>query len=596
MIAALAGINQDLEGLWKPRKRPQPLEWAERHITLDSRFSPRPGRFSCDFTPYLKKLHEWYGDETIRQISLVKSAQIGGTTLLANLIQYSIAEDPGPMLYVTSTGENAKSWSERELIPRMRACPALRDLFPDDPDQFKKTEMQFKTCTLKLIGSNSQSNLASRPVRFLFCDEVDKWPDSTATEAPALELAMARTIQYRNISKVILASTPTVETGAIYTQFLAGSQHRLHVACPDCGFSQWLKFEQVRWSPDLHGETGWDLDGVRESACYQCEECGVLWGQDRKRELIVEAADSNRWLAGNPNAPHDHRSAHISSMYSPTLSWGDMAVLFLQKQGSPGGLHDFRNTYEGLPFENRTASVREDSILNLRGGHRLREIPEEVIAGESSAILTLCADPGEKQTHWSVEARNNQGESWVIDYGTVLSVEDLISPEFLAARRYQLPGSEQLITPIAGLIDSGFLTERVYSVCSKSRGLYYPSKGSESTFGNYAVTTIKGMNIVLYTYGDTIWKTHLYLERIKKLLPPRLHFPADIGRDFIEGHTGQQLLENKNSRVSPFYWKKVANDHYGDCTKLHCVAWAVLRNNMGRPDFLETSRDSSEAS
>ena len=42
------------------------------------------------------------------------------------------------------------------------------------------------------------------------------------------------------------------------------------------------------------------------------------------------------------------------------------------------------------------------------------------------------------------------------------------------------------------------------------------------------------------------------------------------------------MLENKNSRVSPFYWKKVANDHFGDCTKLHCVAWAVLRNNFGR--------------
>lgn len=580
MTAALAGIGQDLESLWKPRKRQQPLEWAEENITLDSRFSPRPGRFSCDFTPYLKKLHKWYGDRSVRQITLVKSAQIGGTTLLANLIQYTIAEDPGPMLYVTSNGENAKSWSERELIPRIKSCHALRDLMPDDPDQFKKTEMQFKNCTLKLTGAQSQSNLASRGIRYLYCDEVDKWPDSTATEAPALELAMARTIQYRNISKVVLASTPTVETGAIYTQYLAGSQHRLHVACRSCGCLQWLKFEQMRWSPDLKGEDGWDFDGVRESATYQCEECGDLWSQDMKRSLIAEAAAADQWIAANPHAPADHRSAHISAMYSPTLTWGDMAVLFLQKEGTPGGLHDFRNTYEGLPFENRAASVREDAILDLRSDYRLREIPEAVTAGGSPAILTICADPGEKATHWSVEARNEHGESWVIDYGTVLSVEDLISEEFLAARRYQLPGSEEIVQPVAGLIDSGFLTERCYSVCAKSRGLYYPSKGSESTFGNYAVTSIKGMNILLYTYGDFAWKTELYLNKCKKRLPPRLHLPADIGRDFIDGHTGQQMLENKNSRVSPFYWKKVSADHYGDCTKLHCVAWAILRTQM----------------
>lgn len=581
-MTTLQRLERDLASLWEPKEKPDPLTWAEREIVLDPRFSPRPGRYSCDFTPYLKKLHHWYGDSRIRQITFVKSAQIGGTTLMANLIQYCVAEQPGPILYVTSTAENAKSWSERELIPRMRSCAALKPVMPDDPDLFKKTEMQFKNCTVKLTGSNSEANLASRPVRWLFCDEVDKWPDSTATEAPALELAMARVNFYKAISKTVLASTPTVETGAIWKQFLAGSQHRLHVACPECGHLQTLEFDQVKWSDELRTETGWDLDGVRDTAVYQCSGCGEVWEQHRKRGLIEEACNSDLWIAGNPSAPSDHISCHVSSMYSPQISWGDLAVLFLQKKDTPGGLHDFRNTYEGLPFENRTASVKEDAILDLRNDYRLREIPAAVTADGSPAILTLCADPGEKQTHWSVEARNDQGESWVVDYGTVLSVEDLISEEFLAARRYQLPGSDEIIAPVAGLIDSGFLTERVYSVCAKSRGLYYPSKGSESTFGNYAVTTIKGLNILLYTYGDTIYKTFLYYERIKKRLPPLLHLPSDVGRDFIDGHCGQQLLENKNSRVSPFYWKKVANDHYGDCTKLHCVAWAVMRNNFGR--------------
>lgn len=579
MSPALQRLESDMASMWEPKERTDPLTWSEREIVLDPRFSPRPGRFSCGFTPYLRQLHHWFGDRSVRQITFVKSAQIGGTTLLANLIQYAIAEDPGPILYVTSTAENAKSWSERELIPRMRSCAAIRPLMPDDPDLFKKTEMQFKSCTVKLVGSNSEANLASRPTRYLFCDEVDKWPDASATEAPSLELAMARTNFYRTICKRVLASTPTVETGAIWSQFLAGSQHRFHVACRSCGSEQHLEFDQVKWSDELRGPSGaWDLDGVAESACYQCVECGDLWPQEIQRELV----DSGRWIAGNLAAPRDHISCHISALYSPQMTWGELAKLFLQKSSSPGGLHDFRNTYEGLPFENRAASVREDSILELRADYRLRDIPAAVTDGGSSVILTLCADPGEKQTHWSVEARNQDGESWVVDYGTVLSIEDLISPEFLAARRYQIPGSEEIVAPVAGLIDSGFLTERVYSVCAKSNGLYYPSKGSESTFGNYAVTTIKGLNLLLYTYGDFAWKTHLYLERIKKKLPPLLHLPSDIGRDFIDGHVGQQMLENKNSRVSPFYWKKVTSDHYGDCTKLHCVAWAIMRNNFGR--------------
>jgi phage terminase large subunit GpA-like protein len=578
-MTMLQTLEKDRQALFAPRKRPNPLEWAEREIVIDPRFSPRPGRFSCDFTPYLKQLHLWFGDRRIRQITFVKSAQIGGTTLMANLIQYAVAEDPGPILYVTSTADNAKSWSERELLPRMKACAAIQKLMPDDPDDLKKSEYSFKTCTVKLTGSNSANQLASRPIRYLFADETDKWPDASATEAPSLELAMARTNFYRTISKRVLASTPTVEGGAIWSQFLQGSQHRYHVACPSCGEWQHLEFDQVKWSDELRGADGsWDLDAVAESACYQCRECGDLWDQDLQRELV----GAGRWIAGNPHAPADHISCHVNCLYSPQMTWGETAKLFLQKANSPGGLHDFRNTYEGLPFENRAASVKEDAILDLRADFRLREIPIESAADGSPVILTLCADPGEKQTHWSVEARNDQGESWVVDYGTVLSVEDLISSEFLAARRYQLPGNDEIAQPVAGLIDSGFLTERVYSVCAKSRGLYYPSKGSDSTFGNYAVTSIKGLNILLYTYGDFAWKTHLYLERIKKKLPPQLHLPSDIGRDFIEGLTGQQMLENKNSRVAPFYWKKVSQDHYGDCTKLHCVAWAVLRNNFGR--------------
>lgn len=578
-MTSLQLLEKDLASLWEPRERPDPLTWAEREIILDPRFSPRPGRYSCDFTPYLKKLHHWFGDRNVRQITFVKSAQIGGTTLMGNLIQYVVAEEPGPVLYVTSTAENAKSWSERELIPRVRSCMALRKLMPADPDLFKKTEMQFTTCTVKLVGSNSEANLASRPVRYLFCDEVDKWPDSSATEAPALELAMARVNFYKSVSKTVLASTPTVETGAIWKQYIAGSQHRLHVTCPDCGHLQPLEFDQVRWSEELRGDSGWDLDGVRESATYQCAECGSLWEQHQKRRLIEEACDRDQWIAANPSAPAEHRSCHISAMYSPQITWGDMAVLFLQKCETPGGLHDFRNTYEGLPFENRAATVREDSLLALRGGYRLREIPQEACA-DGVPVLTLCADPGEKQTHWSVEARSQTGESWVIDYGTVLSIEDLIAPEFLASRRYALPTGEEIgIT--AGLVDSGFLAERVYGMCARSGGLYYPSKGSESTFGNYAVSTIKGMNLLLYTYGDFPWKTHLYLERIKKRLPPLLHLPADVGRDFLDGHSGQQMLENKNSRIAPFYWKKVTNDHYGDCSKLHCVAWAILRQHFG---------------
>jgi phage terminase large subunit GpA-like protein len=577
MSPALKKLEADLASMWEPKERPDPLTWAEREIVIDPRFSPRPGRFSCDFTPYLRQLHLWFGDRSVRQITFVKSAQIGGTTLLANLIQYAIAEDPGPILYVTSTAENAKSWSERELIPRLRSCAAIKKVMPDDPDLFKKTEMQFKSCTVKLVGSNSEANLASRPTRYLFCDEVDKWPDASATEAPSLELAMARTNFYRSICKRVLVSTPTVATGAIYSQFMAGSQHRYHVACPECGHLQHLQFENVRWSDSLRGADGaWDLDGVADSACYQCEECGDLWPQETQRALVA----GGRWIIGNPAAPRDHLSCHLNAMYSPQSTWGELAKLFLQKKGTPGGLHDFHNTYLGMPWEDRATTIKDESLMDLRGAYRQREIPEASVIDGQQPMLTLCADPGGKRTHWTVEARIMSGESWVIDWGEVEDVDDLVREDFLNARAYLMPDGETIVRPMAGLIDSGFFTERVYAVCARSSGLFYPSKGGAATFTHFSASPLPGLGTMLYAYSDFVWKMHLYVERIQKKLPPLLHFPADASREFLSGHSGQVLVENRNNRVTPFQFKNVENDHYGDCTKLHCVTWAILKEKL----------------
>lgn len=568
MHPALEEIKEQLGKTWDPRKRPSPLEWAEKNVILDKRFSPRPGRYDCTYTPYLRKLHDWFGDPRVRQLTLAKSAQIGGTTWLANCLMWSICEDPGPILYVTSTGDNAKSWSERELHPRLKACAAIKPLLPENDDDFRKSEMHFTTCTLRLTGSNSEGNLASRPIRYLIADEVDKWPDQSSTEAPALELAMARTNFYRKIAKICLASTPTVESGAIWQQFLLGSQHKYFIPCHDCGEYQPLIFSQIKW-PEHHRDLadGWDLDAVAREAFYCCEKCGSQWSQMRQSDLVR----SGEWNQTNQKCVSDHISAQISALYSPQISWGDLARIFLQKKDTPGGMHDFYNNFLGLPWENRAATVREEAVLSLRDpSYRVGQLPVDPV------IVTLCADPGEKETHWSVEARISTGESWVLDYGTVLAIEDLLDPNFLGARQYVF--SEKTYTPRFGLIDSGYNTERVYALCARSGGLYVPSKGSPASFGTWTQSAIPAYpTLRLVTYIDYTAKTELYLERVNKKLPPPLHFPSDASRGFLDGHVGQQLLTNNNSRLTPHQWKKVAHDHFGDCTKLHGICWWILK-------------------
>lgn len=562
------GSNRDiLRDVWLP-KRPAPLlPWVEKNVWLSRRFTNREGFYSCGFTPYLRPFYQWFEDDETRTIAVPKGAQTGFTTALANVMSWAICERPGPILYATSNADNAKSWSEREWLPRIDDCPPLKRLKPADADLMRRTEQHFLSCTVKLVGAQSESQLASRPIRYLMGDEIDKWPSEFVGQAEA------RVLSYKGLYKVVRGSTPSDVGGAIDTAWLKSTQHRWHIPCPECREPQALDFfKHIKW-PAAHRDMlgHWDLDAVRADAHAICEKCGAIWKGNRKNELV----GSGEAIATNPHASPRDKGILLSSLLSPHLSWGDLAVLFLQKKDEPGGLRDFFNQYLGLPWEEPAAKVGEAKLLALRrDDYRLKQLPCEPV------ILTLCADVGQTRTHWSVEARTANGEAFVIDYGTVLVVEDLIP--LMDSLTYTSP-SGRTHRPSAGLVDSGGeWTTRVYATCAASRGRLWPSKGSSASFGSWGRSIVQDFpGLTLYTYVDFTAKCSLYLEGIGRQLPPRLWWPADVGHDFIAGHSGQEMRTSRTPRGSVKFWKPIAEDHFGDCSKLHRVASWILHAETG---------------
>jgi hypothetical protein len=68
---------------------------------------------------------------------------------------------------------------------------------------------------------------------------------------------------------------------------------------------------------------------------------------------------------------------------------------------------------------------------------------------------------------------------------------------------------------------------------------------------------------------------------VQKKLPPLLHFPEDIGPDFIMGLSGMALIMAKHKR-QPLMWKKLAHDHYADALKLSAVlSWWLVAHQFG---------------
>jgi hypothetical protein len=152
----------------------------------------------------------------------------------------------------------------------------------------------------------------------------------------------------------------------------------------------------------------------------------------------------------------------------------------------------------------------------------------------------------------------------------VLAVEDLLS---IMRKDYPIKGTEKRVRITSGVVDSGYATERVYRACANSGGRLWPIKGSSAEFGKPvdAARIPTWPTLLLYTYVDFFHKVALYIDAIARRSSPLWWIPANVGNDFIEGHCGQELKSKQTAARSIKFWKPVANDHFGDCSKGHRI-------------------------
>lgn len=565
--------------IFKPRTRLNTHEWARKNVRLDQRFTARPGFYDVDFTPYMRGPHEWFSDPYVEEITGAKSRQVGGTTYLANCMMYAVDEDPGPLLYVTSTIAKAQSFSEREWQTRIDLSPTVSKLKPDDDNDFKKLIQHFKTCTAELTGSNSPANLMSRPIRYLFEDEIDTWPNDNGAEAPSINIAEASTISYAHTRKILRISTPTVPTGAIWTNFLRGTQHKFHVPCPHCKKKFELLFKHLNFHrEECRTEQGvWDLDQVRDVASLTCPSCDKDIEQT-EQSLMVSGGE---WVQTNLRAPRRHISWHISALYSPTMSWGQIAVIFLEQKDTPGGLHDFYNHYLGLPFTRESAAITITDVESCRDSS-----PEYLLYSEKNQkwvlpaqmeFILMTVDVQQDGFWWAQRGLCLDESSYLIDYGAASHWDDL---GLLVQRQYLQPDGTKLRV-YKSLIDSGFIAKRiagVYDFCISSGGLFIPCQGRSPQHGLFQPireTTFEHRGYIIpgVQLRDDLYKEQLYYRRIKERAGAGWYLPRNICEKYKKQVTDERLVPKKTERGTELTeWRDTGNNHLGDVEKYMLAA------------------------
>ena len=138
---------------------------------------------------------------------------------------------------IQPTIDMAQDYSKSRIAPMIRDTKVLREIYRD-----VKTRESGNTILSKLFpggrlimgGANSPAGLASRPIKILLADEVDRFPDSAGTEGDPVDLAAKRMTTFWD-RRMGIFSTPTISgESRIEEEYHEGTQEEWQHECPNC--------------------------------------------------------------------------------------------------------------------------------------------------------------------------------------------------------------------------------------------------------------------------------------------------------------------------------------------------------------------------
>lgn len=528
-----------------------------------------------------------FTDPLIEKIILCFGAQIGKTEAELNMIGYALDQTSSPVMMVYPTDAIAKFASDKRVQPMIKNVKAINDKFDENS---KLLELDFNNGNyMVLVGANSPSSLSSRSIKYLFFDEIDKYPAFAGKEADPIKLATERTKTFVD-KKIVMVSTPTVESGNIWQAFMSANERRqYYVPCPHCGVSQTLKFKQIKW-PEEHND---NADLIRDTAYYECEHCGERIYDKHKMEMLRHG----EWRAINePQSKVRSVSYHLSSIYSPWVTFGDVAYEFKKSKGSPAELMNFINSWLAEPWKSsKTKSTQNLSFT--QSSYPCGIVPDKAV------LLIASVDVQLDHFWWEVRAYAPGVKSYLIDYGQASTWEDL--EEIIINREYPSEFGEPRQVMKAG-IDSGFRTDEVYQFCSRFPEVCIPLKGSSNhttMTAPYTMTSLeKGVvgGLKLYVLNTDYWKDFIFARMVRPAdEDSTIHLYKDCPQEYSDHLRSEEKQEIRNVKTGAVtvQWKPLTShpvNHLLDtCTYNAAVADIAGVKYLVEPEPYEEAEDTT---
>lgn len=475
-------------------KTPEKLtvsQWAEKYRILDesSNFS---GKWSNDVTPYLVGIMDAFNDPYIQEINFCKPTQVGGTEAMLNMLGWIIMDNPSPTMIVYPSDDLAKDTSNDRLKPSLTKTPEINERFY--PNSSKELNLKFRGMKIYLRGSGSPGKLASKAIKYLFFDEIDKMDGASKKEASPYNLAKERTRTFTYSKKIYTCSTPTLKTNYVWQiHEEADEQRQFFMPCPHCGEYITFAFKQIKF-PSEEGMTNEDR---ASQAVYVCQECGCQITDKDKIKMLRRG----EWRGIKKNSAGKPRkvSFWLNALYSRFLTWKEIVLEFLDSKNDPEKLQNFVNSWLAEPWEDTKLKTDAETVSN-----RQTNVPEYIVP-DWARVLTGGVDVQENCLYWTIRAWGPYITSQNITHGQALSFAEIERNMNLP---YERTDGERMVVSLC-LIDSGYDADSTYDFCASNSDWALPVKGaSNPMLSHFKVSKINkpdskahGMNLVLVDGG-----------------------------------------------------------------------------------------------
>ena len=512
-----------------------------------------------------------FSDPNVERIVCMTASQVGKTEILNNICGYYVHHDACPILVLQPTLEMARAWSVDRLAPMIASCKPLKDQIGEAKTKDGDNTILLKTfrngARLSIAGSNSPASLASRPIRIVLMDEIDRFPPSAGTEGDPVALATRRTQNFFN-RKIALFSTPTIAgESRIEAAYAESDQRKYEVPCK-CGEYQALKWGNVKWD-----------ENEPETARYECRKCKESWTDLERKQRIR----SGRWTA---SAPFKSTAGfHLNALSSPWTTLGGLAREFLEaKHHGPESLRVFVNTALAECWTESSEEIDEHD-LKSRVEKYDSEIPDTNVV-----CLTAGIDIQSDRLEILTCGHGHLDELWMLDcriiYGNPAT--DYVWTEAAAylKRPFKHPSGKELRI-VRTFVDSGYETQRVYRFVAQMAGHgVWASKGVGGTdrppVGRPSKNNSARCNV--FPIGTNHIKTVIFSRmRNSEPGPGYYHIGQWADDEFIRQLTSEKAVKRYVKGIPHLEFKKVRERNEAlDLLVLNIAAFSTLNADTKR--------------